>query len=127
MIFAALALELCFRGLVHGLLVLDPPVQSVGGRWFLSRPVSASAVLYAAATVVASRSLIAGPPALPPILDLVEQLGAAARFGLCALAALVAGVALGKIRERSLSIWPAVAAAVAGGAVRIAVEIWYGG
>ena len=125
-IFAALALELCFRGLVHGLLVLDSPVQSVGGRWFLSRPVSASAVLYATATVIASWGLIAGPPALPPPLDRVAQLGAAGQYGLCALGALVAGVALGVIRERSLSIWPAVAAAVAGGAVRIAIEIGYG-
>ena len=30
-LLGALALELCFRGLVHGLLVLDSPVQSVGG------------------------------------------------------------------------------------------------
>ena len=126
MIFVALALELCFRGLVHGLLVLDSPVQSAGGRWFLSRPVVASAVLYALTTVIASKSLIAGPPALPPVLSLVESLGTVAQFGLCGIAALLTGFALGMIRERSLSIWPAVAAAVAGGAFRVAIEIWYG-
>ncbi len=125
-IFAAVALELCFRGLVHGLLVLDSPVQAVGGRWFVSRPVLASAVLYALATAIACRSLIAGPPALPPPLDVAAQFGAAGRLGLGGAAALVAGIALGMIRERSLSIWPAVAAAVAGGAARVAIEIWYG-
>ncbi len=119
MSLAALALELCFRGLVHGLLVLDSPVQSAGGRWFVSHPVWASAVFYALATVAASRSVIAAPP---PLLDA----GAAANFGLCAAAALVTGIGLGMIRERSLSLWPAFAAAVAGGAARVAVEVWLG-
>ncbi len=118
MILAALALELCFRGLVHGLLVLDSPVQTVSGRWFVSRPVVAAAVLYALATVAAAQVLIGGAPDLP-------RLGAgAAELGLCGVAALVAGIGLGMIRERSLSLWPAVGAAIAGGAVRFAVEIW---
>ncbi len=119
-ILAALALELCFRGLVHGLLVLDSPVQSVGGRWFVSRPVLASAVLYALATVAAAQVWIAGPPALPRLAT------AAAQLGLCAAAALATGIGLGMIRERGLSVWPAIATAIVGCAVRVAVEIWYG-
>ncbi len=119
MLLAALALELCFRGLVHGLLVLDSPVQSPGGRWFVSSPVWASALLYAAATVVAARGVIARPP---PLLEL----DFAADLALCAAVALLAGIALGMIRERSLSLWPAFVAAVAGGAARVAVEVWYG-
>ncbi len=33
---------------------------------------------------------------------------------------------MGLDRERSLSIWPGVVAAIAGGALRIAIEIGYG-
>ncbi len=126
MALAAIALELCFRGLVHGLLVLDSPVQTAGSRWFISRPVLASAVLYAIVTAVACRSLIAGPPALPPGLKLVADLGTVAHLALGGVGALLAGIGLGMIRERALSIWPAVVTALLGGAVRVALEIWYG-
>ncbi len=82
-----------------------------------SLPVMVAAVLYALATVVGSRSVIAGPP---PLLEL----GTAAGFGLSGGAALLAGIALGMIRERSLSLWPAFVAAVAAVAARVAVELF---
>ncbi|MEM7354858.1 MAG: hypothetical protein AAF657_28880 [Acidobacteriota bacterium] len=113
-VLAALALELCFRGLVHGLLILDSPVQTVGSRWFVSGPVLAQAGLYALATVAASRYWIAGPPFA---LDGVEQMAATGG------AALVVGIALGMIRERTLSVWPAALAALLGALVRIGVEV----
>ena len=117
--FTAVALELCFRGLVHGLLVLDSPVQSVAGPWFVSRPVWASSVLYALATLACAQFLIAGPP---PVIEL----SAAARLSLCGAAALLAGIALGMLRERSVSVWPAAVAAALGGSARVAVELWLG-
>lgn len=114
MVLAAVALELCFRGLVHGLLILDSPVQTVGSRWFVSNPVWAAALLYALATAAASRLWIAGPPL---------TLGTPEELGWTAGAALVVGVALGMIRERTLSLWPAAGAAIAGGLARVAVEL----
>jgi len=115
MLLAVLAHELCFRGLVHGLLVLDSPVQSVAGRWFVSGPVLAAAALYALATVALSHVWVGGPP-----LDL----DAGMRLARIGGGALAAGVALGMIRERSLSLWPGAAAAAAGAAARVAVEIF---
>ena len=112
MLLAALAHELCFRGLVHGLLILDSPVQTTGSRWFVSSPVLASAVLYSLATVAASRFWIAGPPLA---VGIVEGLA------LTGVAALLVGIALGMIRERTLSLWPAVGAAITGGIARVAV------
>lgn len=114
MLLAAVAVELCFRGLVHGLLVLDSPVQSVAGRWFLSGPVLASAALYALLTAAASHVWLSGPPA---------DFATVARMSTVGAGALAAGIALGMIRERSLSVWPAVAAALAGGIVRLAIEV----
>ena len=114
MVVAAVALELCFRGLVHGLLILDSPVQTVGSRWFISAPAATAGALYALATAVVSRLWIAGPPDFMPTPEM----------GVIAIAALVVGVALGMIRERTLSVWPAVGVAVVGGAVRVAIEIW---
>ena len=46
----ALAIELGFRGLVHGLLILDHPVQTAGGKWFISRPSFYTATLFTAVT-----------------------------------------------------------------------------
>ncbi len=117
--FTAIALELCFRGLVHGLLILDSPVQSVAGRWFVSRPVWAAAILYALATLAAAQLVIDGPP---PLIEL----STAARLGLCGAAALLAGLALGMIRERSVSVWPAAVAAALGGVARVGVDLWLG-
>lgn len=120
-VLAALALELAFRGLMHGLLILDHPVQEVRGRWFVSRPTLASALLYALVTAVATQLWLAAPPvAAHPTLT------AAVHWGLPAAGALVAGLALGMIRERSLSVWPGFAALALGGVARLLLEIWRG-
>lgn len=116
LVLAAIALEMCFRGLLHGLLVLDDHVQVVKGRWFLSRPALISGLLYAAATVVFSwRGWIAGTPVVTAF---------PLHLGICVLGALVVGLALGMVRERSLSIWPAAALLATGGLIRLVVEVW---
>ncbi|MEM1182352.1 MAG: hypothetical protein AAGM22_28660 [Acidobacteriota bacterium] len=117
-VLGALALELICRGLVHGLLILDHRVQGIGGRWFLSLPNVVAATLFAAGTAVAAQFWIAPPPVvLPPE---VAPWGWAVLFA----AAFVVGLTLGAIRERSLSLWPAVLATVAGGLGRLAMEWW---
>ena len=83
------AVELWFRGLVHGLLSLDFPIQHPGGPRFLSRATVISAFAYSAvATAVTARAL--------PLDDLAE-LGVAAAWslGFVAAAALLAGLILG--------------------------------
>lgn len=118
MVLAVVALELCFRGLAHGLLILDSRVQAVGSRWFVSAPVASSALLYALATVAASHFWTAGPPAMLQDLSDVPELA------VTGVAALVFGLSAGMIRERSMSVWPAVGTAVVGGALRVALELW---
>lgn len=110
------ALELCFRGLMHGLLILEDRVQSVGGPWFVSRPTLTTAVLYALVTagVVALGVWIA-----PPLFSL-PGVGA---WGPAALLALLSGLALGMIRERSLSVWPGALAAASGGFLKLLLQL----
>ena len=116
MLLAALGLELCFRGLVHGLLILDDRVQGVGGRWFLSRPTLVAATLYAASSAVfAWRGWIA--PAAFPLPDPLGLLS-------CTFSALVLGLALGVARERSLSVWPPVLLMALGSLSRWAAGFW---
>lgn len=112
----SIGLELIFRGLVHGLLILDHPVQSPGGRWFLSKPNLAAAFLYALLTLGASLFWIAALPWTLP----VEGLAAVAIFA----TALVTALGLGAIRERSLSVWPGVAVLFLGQIARLAVDWW---
>lgn len=116
-VLAAGALELCFRGLMHGLLVLDDRVQSVRGRWLLSRPALAAAFLYAAVTAaVVALGLWIAPPAW--------ELSGTGPWGAAGVTALASGLALGMIRERSLSVWPGVLAAAAGGILRMLLQLW---
>lgn len=116
LLLAALALEMCFRGLLHGLLVLDDRVQVVKGRWFISRPAFVSGLLYAIATGIFSwRGWIAGTPLTQGLLQ---------DLGICSLAALVTGLALSMVRERSLSLWPGALFLGMGGLLRLLVEIW---
>jgi membrane protease YdiL (CAAX protease family) len=86
----ALAAELVFRSLVHGILARSFPVQHDGGRWFVSVPTLASAGLYAAITplVVAAAAPLAQPWGL-----LLTVAGA-----------LLFGLAAGAARERSGSV-----------------------
>jgi len=109
----ALALELWFRGLVHGAFLLQSPVQSPAGRWFVSRPALVSGLLY---------GLVLGGAAVPraafsrvpfPVtwVDVTEVTGAA----------VLSGIALAMMRERSLSLWPGVGIHVVAALVGIAL------
>jgi hypothetical protein len=107
LVLAAFAVEYGFRGLVHGVLILDAPVQMPGGPWFLSRAAVVSAFAYALATLAATLPSIFLSPA--PWIEPVEEIA------VVAAAALAGGLALGVIRERSLSIWPGAALQILGG------------
>jgi len=104
---SALALETCFRGLTHGLLQLDSNVQTPGGGWQLSRASWVSAAIYAVTALAF---------ALPdPGLGLAPHLDSLAEALLVAAIAGLGGLALGSIRERSLSLWPGAVAQILGG------------
>lgn len=102
---AALGLEVWFRGFVHGIQVLDAPVQRIGGRWFVSQAALISGLAYAVVTWAVSGFLIAGSPLWTPIVG--------AHFWVL-FGAFLSGVALCGIRERSLSLWPGAAAQLLG-------------
>lgn len=107
----ALVQELAFRGLAHGMLLLDARVQRVGGGWFVSGPVWFAALLFAIATLGLSFFDFAGAaPSVAAVFDL-ESLGSAV---VAALAALLTGLLAGLIRERSLSLWPALMTVLVG-------------
>ena len=117
-VLAAIGLELCFRGLLHGLLVLDDSVQEVSGRWFLSRPVLLAAGLSATATAVfAWRGWIAGLPFDPGVPVLVLPV-------VCFAIAFVTGLALGVVRERSASILPPILLVAVAGLARLAYGLF---
>jgi hypothetical protein len=104
---AAIAVELWFRGVVHGLLLFDARLQSPDGPWRPSAATWVSALLYAAATLLLSL--------LPIELAPSPLFGWRIEVALVGGAALVGGLALGVLRERSLSLWPGVVAQFAGG------------
>jgi membrane protease YdiL (CAAX protease family) len=87
--------EIIFRGLAHGLLGAHHPMQQPGGRWFVSLPVAASALLYAAAA-----GLWGGAPVV--LAGWLPALAPAAPVPLAG--ALVFGLAAGLVRERSESV-----------------------
>ena len=95
--------ESLFRGLAHGIVLFDAEVQSVGGRWFVSGAVWSSALLYALATLVlwyfGFASVSAGVLAF-------GNPGVWGQAGVVGGSAFILGLALGMIRERSLSLWP---------------------
>jgi hypothetical protein len=86
--------EIVFRGLAHGVLVRSFDSQHAGGRWFLSWPVVLSGVYYALWTLPLGVHLVSplGRPSTPFSLLLLT------------FAALVAGLSLGMVRERSGSL-----------------------
>jgi len=94
----ALAAELSWRGLTHGLLLLDFPVQAVAGKWFVSVPTLVSAALCG---LVSLTALGAGMLSLPFTVGSVWIETAMVLVG-----GLLSGLTLGMIRERSLSLWP---------------------
>lgn len=95
---ACLASEAFFRGAIHGWFILRGPVQRVAGPWFLSRANLISSVLYAIACAILAVAWTSNQlsPGDDPLRD----------AAVAGAAALLGGVALGAIRERSLSLWP---------------------
>ncbi len=115
-ILTAFAVEFWFRGLVHGTMILDGPVQLPGGRWFLSRSALVSTVVYALVTLLATAPWMIVSP-----IDVVDPGGEiAAVLG----ASLVGGLALAIMRERSLSIWPGFVAQAVGGFASVGFWFW---
>jgi hypothetical protein len=114
----ALALELWFRGLVHGSLQLDSRVQSVGGRWRISAAAWVSAGLYALASVAIWLPRSGRTP-----VRLYADLGVP-ELAVVAASAALAGLALAMMRERSLSVWPGVVAQLVGGLACAATWSW---
>jgi len=115
-VLAAIAVELWFRGVLHGVLQFDAKVQSPDGPWFISLACWTSAVVYAAATLLLS---------LPPIaLSPSPLLAQPAEIAIVAGASLLAGLALGVLRERTLSLWPGVAAQVVGALANLGFWLW---
>ncbi|MFP6580259.1 MAG: hypothetical protein VCC02_10730 [Myxococcota bacterium] len=98
---AALACEAWFRGWVHGRALLTAPVERVGGPWFLSEANWGAALVYATICVLGSLFWVLGEPTA--LLSPFEE------FTLIFGASLLGGLALGIVRERSLSLWPGVA------------------
>jgi hypothetical protein len=117
-LLAISAAELWFRGLVHGLLSLDFKVQHPGGPRFLSRAAVGSAVAYAVvATTLSARTL--------PLAELAENgVSAPWALGCVAAAALLAGLILGSVRERSLSIASGLSLQMLGTAAATSVWLW---
>jgi membrane protease YdiL (CAAX protease family) len=93
-----LASELLFRGLAYGILAGDTTVQSCNTPWSFSYAAVAAAVLYA--------GFITGLTLLPEMSKGVFQMKIVAET---AFAAFALGLANGIVRERSRSIFPAVA------------------
>ena len=115
---AALGVELLFRGLSHGLLILDSRVQTVSGSWFISRPNLVSTVLFAVVTAVMASFFIA---------PLGWALGTTEVLLLQTSSALVTGLGLGMMRERSLSLLPCWLILWLGGVLRLLLEFWQHG
>ncbi len=91
-VLAQVAVETAFRGMAHGFLLFSGPISDPRSRWRLSRATLLSSLLFAALTFALS-GLWLQAPALP-------------LPGIAAGAALVAGLILGLLRERTGSIWP---------------------
>jgi hypothetical protein len=113
---AAAGAEACFRGVVHGLQVRTSPVQWIEGPWLLSRAALSSALAYTAATLVLSTYWIDVPAALPWPVWLPG-------WSVVAGAALPTGLGLAFLRERSLSLWPGVAAHALAAAGALALRL----
>ncbi len=112
------AAEVWFRGLVHGLLSIDFPIQYPGGPRFLSRSTVVSALAYA--TAATALAVAAGPE-----LGLGQLgLGAPAALGCVAAAGLASGLALGAARERSLSLGAGLVLQWLGVLTSLAVWLW---
>jgi hypothetical protein len=112
---AVTAAEVWFRGFVHGLLSFDFPIQYPGGPRLLSRAVVVSSLAYAIVATAITAPALPSPGLALLGLDIPGQLGVVAA---CALAA---ALALGVIRELSLSIRPGIGLQVLGALASAAV------
>ncbi len=99
---AALGFEAWFRGWVHGLIQLASPPRASERPPLVSRATVVSAALYAFAMLAAQRPADAVPTAV---------------------AALLAGLTLGALRERSRSLWPGIGAQL----LAAALALWLRG
>jgi hypothetical protein len=115
----ALAAEATLRGLVHGLFLLTAPVQRVGGSWFISRPIWVSSAFY---TVLLLVGWQVGAVAVPFALVTSRSLAVVLEPAVLLALGVGVGIGLGWIRERSSSLWPAVAAQALGFGLRLLVE-----
>ncbi|MCG8590321.1 MAG: hypothetical protein MJE66_13615, partial [Proteobacteria bacterium] len=88
------------------------------GPWFVSRAAAVSGLVSAVALCAASLPWWL----LEPTRGLLWTTEAAVAAG----AALVGGVALGMLRERSLSLWPGVALVWAGALVALGLRSFWG-
>lgn len=102
-LLGVVALEVWFRGLVHGVLAVDHPVQAPRGPWLLSRAALVSALAYAWVVTPLVASAIGQVALAPPGWGRVEPLVA------IAVVAFAVGLALAVLRERSLSLLPGIA------------------
>jgi membrane protease YdiL (CAAX protease family) len=91
------AMELLFRGLVHGMMAQLATIQDCESRWFFSGPTIGSAVLYAA-TVGSQMAMMPSDPMVPTTVSMLMQ---------STVVAAIFGLGAGMIRERSHSILPA--------------------
>lgn len=115
MFAAAVALELCFRGLVHGQLVLENQLSTPGASWFVSRPSLVAAFAHAVIVPLACAAWLAPIPwPLTPWMQ----------WPITAATAVVCGLLLGLVRERSLSLWPCVLLLFLGAVARWLIEPW---
>jgi hypothetical protein len=101
------AMEACFRGLAHGLLLRVVRLPAPEERARITYAAAVSALLYA---IVATGLCVPAiwssfQPVLPPFEETALVFGAA--FG--------GGLLLARVRERSLSLWPGAAAQLLGG------------
>ncbi len=113
----AMGLALIFPGIVHGRPATKLPTQLVRGRWFVSQPALISGLLYALTTVAFAWVWIAPAPSA------IARLGSVASWSILGLGSLTVGVSAAMVRERSLSVWPAVLALFLGAVVRILVGL----
>jgi hypothetical protein len=102
-----LAIEVCFRGLVHGLMLRHSRLPAPADRAHITLAAGVSALLYA---IVATGLCLPAiwndaQPLLPPVEETL----------LVFLAAFGGGLSLARVRERSLSLWPGVVAQLVGG------------
>jgi len=102
-----LAIEVCFRGLVYGLLLRHSRLPGPEDPAQITYPAAVSALLYA--IVVTGICLLAIWSEYQPLLAPLDE------TVLVFLASFGSGLLLARARERSLSIWPGAAAQLLGG------------